>query len=263
MEAGLQKRFRFVTQLLPKPFDAEFASALARANFSIIITCDSFADTVLKRNHMSYREADILATLKLCEDNGIPSTFSMIFGLPGETVDTLDHTLEQMNRHPPGPLRHYEYTIGGRVYQGTSLCGQVERGRREHLYGSLSPGYMEPLYYVSPDSPAALLQYIEGATGHSLVYGNCSDDTRFRSLALGYLADQGQWQTVVSRFCQSQLPVRSSIYSYVFQKLADSGQVEGAKAISHNLLQAIEAEKEPGPYQDQTSLIRFFLSRLT
>ncbi|MBW2342404.1 MAG: radical SAM protein [Deltaproteobacteria bacterium] len=129
MKEDLHRRFSFSSQFLPKPFDNDFAKILAEAGFSIILTCDSFADIVLEKNRVSYCQADITNALRLCEENGISCTLSMIFGLPGETYETLNHSLEQMNRYPPRFLRRYEYTIGGRVYQGTSLCGLVERDK--------------------------------------------------------------------------------------------------------------------------------------
>jgi len=116
IEEDLHRRFSFSSQLLPKPFDSDFAKILAKAGFSIIFTFDSFADDVLKKNQVSYREEDIINTLKLCEEYGLSCTISMIFGLPGESYETIDHSLKQMNKYLPHFLRRYEYTIGGRIY---------------------------------------------------------------------------------------------------------------------------------------------------
>ena len=54
LEAGLNLRFRFSSQFLPRPFGANFAHLLAKAGFSVILTCDSFADPVSEKNRASF-----------------------------------------------------------------------------------------------------------------------------------------------------------------------------------------------------------------
>jgi hypothetical protein len=263
MKEGLHQRFSFSSQFLPRPFDLDFAKDLAEAGFSIILTCDSFSDSVLEKNRVSYRQADIISTLRLCEEYGLSCTLSMIFGLPGETYETLDHSIELMNRYPPHFLRRYEYTIGGRVYPGTSLCGFVEKDKEErHLYGIKSDGYLKPFYYCSPENPMKLKQYIKGAFGYPVAYENRYDETVSNSLAIAYVADQGSWAETVSRFLMADLAVQSYIYEYLFRKLSEAERVDEARAISENLLEAIREDGEESPHRDQIELIHFYLNCL-
>ena len=88
----LRGRFRFSSQFLPRPFDTAHARLLADAGCTVILTGDSFADGVLAANGAAYRQADIVRTLELCESFGLDCTVNLIFGLPGETRATLDHT---------------------------------------------------------------------------------------------------------------------------------------------------------------------------
>lgn len=260
---GLHDRFGFASQFLPRPFDSDFAGLLAEAGFSIILTCDSFADEVLERNHTSYHERDICNTLEACEQDGLACTISMIFGLPGETYETIDHSLDQMKRYGPGFLRRYEYTIGGRIYQGTRLCRAIEKGADEaHLYGTRSEGYVEPYYFCAPESPFKLKQYIEKGLGYAIPYENRYDETAVRSLAIAYMADQGRWGEVISRFKESDLPVRSQIYDYLFRRLTGAGRIDDAKVVSENLLSAIGKDNKDLRYRDRMELIRFYLSLL-
>jgi radical SAM superfamily enzyme YgiQ (UPF0313 family) len=263
LDQGLHERFRFSSQLLPKPFEPDFAAILAEAGFSIIFTCDSFSNQVLEKNHASYRQADIVRTLEICEETGIGTTLAMIFGLPGETYETVDQSIGQIRRYPPNFLRRYEYTVGGRIYQGTALCRFVEKeGVDGHLYGIKSEGYLEPYYFCSPESPVKLKEYIERSSAYPIAYDNCYDEMRFRSLALSYLADQGRWEEAMSLFFKSDLSVQSSIYEYLFRKLTGAGRVDDAKLVSENLLLAIQDNGAPPHYKDQTDLIRFYLSCL-
>jgi radical SAM superfamily enzyme YgiQ (UPF0313 family) len=260
---GLHERFRFSSQFLPRPFEAEFAAILAEACFSVIFTCDSFSDQVLEQNGASYRQKDIIKTLRICEEHGISSTVAMIFGLPGETYETIDESLAQMNRYPPNFLRRYEYTVGGRIYQGTLLCRSVEKmSEKGHLYGCKSEGYLDPYYFCSPESPLKLKQYMEKGYGYPIAYENCYDEMRFRSLALSYLADQGRWEETKSLFFRSELPVKSSAYDYLFRKLTGGGRVDDARLVSEQFLLGIQQSGDPSQYKDQSGLIQFYLSCL-
>ena len=263
MKEGLHQRLSFSSQFLPRPFDRDFAEILAEAGFSIILTCDSFSDSVLEKNRVSYRQRDITRTLGLCEEYGMSCTLSMIFGLPGETYETLDHSLEQMNGYPPHFLRRYEYTIGSRIYKGTSLCEFVEKDKEKgHLYGMKSDGYIEPFYYCSPESPMKLKQYVQQGFPYPTAYQNYYDKTRFRALAMGYLVDQGRWEEVCPMFFSSDFGARTSIYEYFFRKLTDAGRIDDARAISVTLLKDIKESKNSTQFGEQEELIRFYLSCL-
>ena len=263
IEEGLHDRFSFASQFLPRPFDSDFAGLLAEAGFSIILTCDSFADEVLKGNHTSYRERDICNTLDVCEQRGLACTISMIFGLPGETYETLTYSLDLMKRYRPGFSRRYEYTIGGRIYQGTRLCRAIEKGGEEkHLYGNMSEGYIEPYYFCAPESPFKLQRHIEKVLGYAIAYENRYDETAARSLTIAYMADQGRWGEVIPKFVESDLPVRSQIYDYLFRRLTGTGRNDEARVVSENLLSSIEGASKDLRYRDQMELIRFYLSLL-
>jgi hypothetical protein len=263
IQEGLHERFGFASQFLPKPFDSDFAGLLREAGFSIILTCDSFSDTVLKRNHTSYRRRDIQNTLELCEQNGISCTLSMIFGLPGETYATVDDSIEQMKKYKPGLLRRYEYTVGGRIYQGTRLCRMIEKGEGlEYVYGTLSEGYLAPCYFCAPESPFKLKQYIEDGLGYVIAYENRYDPAAQRSLAVAYMADQGRWwEEAASTFMGSSLPARLRIYDYFFRKLTGAGRIHEARIVSENLLAAMQQDAG-GDYREESSLIQFYLNCL-
>jgi radical SAM superfamily enzyme YgiQ (UPF0313 family) len=260
---GLHEYFHFSIQALPRPFDADFAKILSEAGFSLILTSDSFADGVLKENQASYRQEDVVRTLELCEEHGIDCTVAMIFGLPGETYETIDHSIGLMDKYPSGFLRRYEYTIGGRIYQGTPLCRFIETvGGEKNLYGKRSEGFVEPSYFCTPESPMKLKEYIQGALPHPMMYQNSYDETRFGTLALSYLIDQRRWEEATSLFNRNTLRVRSSIYDYFFRKSTDAGRTAVAEAVSVNLLEGIQGSDEIKEYGEQAELIRYYLSLL-
>jgi hypothetical protein len=263
IESGLHEHFRFCSQFLPKPFDHAFAELLADAGFSIILTCDSFADSVLEQNGASYRQQDIIRTLELCEKCGIDCTLALIFGLPGETYDTVDHSIRQMLSYPPNVLRRYEYTVGGRIYNGTPLCQLVERqGAAHHVYGKKSAGYIEPYYYCSPVRPLELKAYIEDVFPFPPLYQNQFDQTKHQTLAISYLIDQEKWGKGTARFFESDLAAQTSIYDYMFRKLADSGKIETAKTVSEHLLGKMLESRKSAQYKDEIAVVQYYLSLL-
>lgn len=258
----LHARFRFVTQLIPKPFDLEFAGLLSQAGFSVVFSCESFSNTVLARNCIPYEEQNIIEALEACDKSGIHCTISLIFGLPGESYETMDYTLARMKEYAAGPMRTYEYTVGGRIYQGTPLCDYVEKNSpSKHLYGTKSDGYLSPYYYCAPASPFEVQGYVGEVFPNLLCYDNRYDETNHQRLAISYLSDQALWDNAVERFMQSQAAVRVSIFDYLFKKLLQAKREDDARTVARTLLDDIEAgggSVDPG----QADVVRFYLNSL-
>ncbi len=263
-KSGLHEHFRFSSQFLPRPFDENFAKLLSETGFSVILTCDSFADSVLSKNRTSYRQKDITKTLRLCEKFNIDCTINLVFGLPGESYETIDHTLEEMLKYPPNSLRRYEYTIGGRIYQSTPLSHFVEQlSDDDNLYGKKSKGYLEPYYYCSPDSPLNIKNYLERFLPFSIDYQNNYDKNLFKTLSCAYLADRQRWDEAAASFLAGSLSSQTSIYDYLFRKFADSGKLKLARSISEHLIDAIQQSKKASEYEDQISVVKYYLSIIT
>jgi len=262
LREGLHERFRFVTQLIPKPFDARFAALLAEANFSVIFSCESFSTAVLGNNHISYGEKDIIRAIEASESAGLHCTVSLIFGLPGEDYKTMDHTLLRMKQYPVCPLRDFEYTIGGRIYAGTPLCEYVERNNPSRdLYGERSPGNLSPYYFCSPASPFDVHEYVREVFSDIVCYHKRYDEGDFEEVAIGYLSDHRLWEDAVERFRGSDVRVQSGIYDYFFKKLLHAGRQQDARSISGAMLENMEGGGDaidPG----QADVVKFYLSHL-
>lgn len=257
---GLHEQLRFTSQFLPAPFDAGFAALLATAGFSVILTGDSFSDEVLKKNQISYRKVDLIRAIELCETNAIPCTIAMIFGLPGETDDTIAHSLSQINRYPAGFLRRYEYTVGGRIYQGTPLCRWVEReGSGTHLYGNQSSGYVAPYYFCSPKDPTALNRDIERGLGHGVAYENPFDDDARTALALIFMMDQKEVDRVMETFLTSPLGACARSFDYLFRQMSNGGRTSEAKTLCRHFLNALMSVEPTPQILEQIQMVQFYL----
>lgn len=261
LREGLQDRFRFVTQLIPKPLDSDFVRLLGEAGFSVVLSCESFSDSVLQENHMAYKDEDIVQALEAFSKAGIHCTASLIFGLPGETAGTMTHTLARMKEYPVGPLRTYEYTVGGRIYQGTPLCEWIEREKpTRNLYGTPSEGYLDPYYFCSPYSPFEVEEFVRTAFPDLQHHDNQYAAETHRRLSIVYLCDQRLWVDAVGGFLDAEPGVQTGVYDYLFKQLVRAERWEDAKAISTAFLDNME--KIGSLDSGQADVARFYLRHL-
>ncbi|MGX9366854.1 B12-binding domain-containing radical SAM protein [Desulfoplanes sp. PS50] len=260
LAAGLHDQFRFASQFLPRPFTREFALLLKQAAFSLVFTCDSFADTILDRNGMSYRQKDILEALAICEDLELDHTVDLIFGLPGESHETLEETLSLMRNHPPFAWRRYEYTIGARIYEGTPLHRMIQaREDTTHVYGRMTPGMLEPCFYCSPRPPLELKRDIDAVLPFALEFKNGSDAASRQRLGVCWLADQCRWDETAQSFFELDLASQVTVYGYVFKSLVLADQIDMARSLLEYVWQEMN---EQGGFDQEMGMVGHYLGLL-
>ena len=261
LDAGLHEHFRFASQFLPRPFTPELAQLLAEAGFSLVFTCDSFADSVLEHNGMSYRQKDILQTLEICADHGLDHTVDLIFGLPGETRASLNQTLELMLRFAPSELRRYEYTIGARIYQGTPLCRVLTLpGEESHIHGRQTPGMLEPCFYCSPEPPLVLKKHIDARLPFALEFRNFCDDAKRQRLGVCRLADQKRWNATAEMFFSLDTASQAGVYAYVFRSLVKDNETDMARALLEYVWTVMT--EAGGGYEESLMMVEYYLGLL-
>jgi len=116
---------------------------------------------------------------------------------------------------------------------------------------------LSPTIFAPRKARLKLKQYIEKGLGYAIPYENRYDETVVRSLAIAYIADQERWGEVIPKFIESDLPVRSQIYDYLFRRLTGAGRIDDARVVSETLLSAIGKDNKDLRYRDQMELIRF------
>jgi len=263
IDSGLNDRFRFTSQFLPKGFNETYAALLSKSGFSIVLTCDSFADEVLRANGQSYRMKNIEETLRLCEAFGLTCTVNLIFGLPGETEKTINQTLDTIHRFPPSPLREYEYTFGGRVYQDTRLYRSMENGKFEgNLYGKFSQGCLEPLYVCFPCDPMTLKAEVESNVPVLMESENLLDPSKRDKMSVAYLLDTNRQGEAVDTFLGCAPATQADIFEYLLRKLTDSGENVLARTAARKCVDSLSRHDPDGVYRDRIPVIRFYLSLL-
>jgi hypothetical protein len=90
----------------------------------------------------------------------VPADLGLIFGLPGETEETVAETVEFVHALP----REIEvaYSTGARVYPHTPLARLAVK-EPERLVGSSDPSFLEPVVYSRPWPPRELARRLDEA----------------------------------------------------------------------------------------------------
>jgi radical SAM superfamily enzyme YgiQ (UPF0313 family) len=158
---GLGGRIAWYAYLSPVPFTGELARLMMRAgcrgiNFGV----DHGADRMLKNLGRSFTAAAIQETASLCHRLGIPFMYDLLLGGPGENKKSLSKTIAMMKEI--NPLR-VGISAGVRIYPGTRLAeialADIQKGKT-NLRGSITPGFFNPIFYVSSNVGDELFPFI-------------------------------------------------------------------------------------------------------
>ena len=92
-ERGLTKHVSWRAYFNPTPFSAEFAELVRETNGHVSITVDSAADGLLETAQKPFRRRHLDALVALLGEHGVSADLGLIFGLPGETEETIAETI--------------------------------------------------------------------------------------------------------------------------------------------------------------------------
>ncbi len=146
--------------LNPTPFSDRFAELAAATQGFVSVTADSAADAVLARSGKPFRRRHLDEILARTAAYGVRTELGLIFGLPGETEETVAETIAFVR----GLRRDVEvaYAVGARAYPNTPL-GRIAEQEPQHLYGAPGPRVAEPTVYSAVGEPRALARRLEQA----------------------------------------------------------------------------------------------------
>jgi radical SAM superfamily enzyme YgiQ (UPF0313 family) len=116
---------------------------------------DAATDAMLKSYRKAFTEADIVRTLADLRAVGMPFAVYMLFGGPGETLDSVRRAIGFLDATAPD--KTVFMGMGIRVFKGTAL---ERTARRE---GVIKPrqNMLAVPYYLSPELDETLLDRLE------------------------------------------------------------------------------------------------------
>jgi radical SAM superfamily enzyme YgiQ (UPF0313 family) len=116
---------------------------------------DAATDGMLKSYRKAFTQADIVRSLTDLRAVGMPFAIYMLFGGPGETLDSVRRSLDFLDAQAPD--KTVFISMGIRVFKGTAL---ERTARRE---GLITPrqNMLSPIYYLSKSLDESLLDRLE------------------------------------------------------------------------------------------------------
>ncbi len=130
-------------------FTEEFLLACIEAGLSSIdLGTDAFSDKTLKGFHKFFTVEDIFRSCALCKKHNLMFNHSLIFGGPGETYETLEETVHNVELSDPTSVIGY---IGVRLYPNTPIIKQV---------GITDKVGIDPVFYLSEDVKDGIVDFL-------------------------------------------------------------------------------------------------------
>ena len=157
-ERGLTKHMSWRAYFNPTPFSPEFAELVRETNGHVSITVDSAADGLLETAQKPFRRRHLDALVGLLGEHGVSADLGLIFGLPGETEETIAQTIGFV-RSLPGSIE-VVYSTGARVYPHTPLA-RIAKQEPERLVGTNDPTFLAPVVYSRPWPPRELARRLD------------------------------------------------------------------------------------------------------
>jgi radical SAM superfamily enzyme YgiQ (UPF0313 family) len=157
-ERGLARHITWRAYFNPTPFSPEFADLVRETNGHVSITVDSAADSLLETAQKPFRRRHLDALVALLREKGVSADLGLIFGLPGETEETIAETIAFVRSLPESI--EVVYSAGARVYPHTPLAA-IARRERERLVGADDPTFLTPVVYSSPWPPRDLARRLD------------------------------------------------------------------------------------------------------
>ena len=146
----------FTAYLNPGFVTGELMAAMKAAGCTgIDYGVDSLTDGVLKGLGKSFTTKDVVETVRLTKEAGIRTCLSMIFGAPGETMETLRESVRLLDEMAPTAVLAL---VGVRIYPNTKMYDIAEKA------GVLPDGWdgLTPFFYIDPAVADDVIGFIAG-----------------------------------------------------------------------------------------------------
>jgi radical SAM superfamily enzyme YgiQ (UPF0313 family) len=157
-DRGLEKHLTWRAYFNPTPFSAEFADLVRETNGHVSITVDSAADSLLETAQKPFRRRHLDTLVALLSEHEVSADLGLIFGLPGETEETIAETIAFVRELPPSI--EVVYSAGARVYPHTPLA-RIAAQEPERLVGADDPSFLLPTAYSRPWPPRELARRLD------------------------------------------------------------------------------------------------------
>jgi len=217
IRTGLNSDIRWYTYASPAPFSPELASLMKDAGCAgIDFGVDSAHPQLLSRLGRNFAPEDINRTAEICRQNELTFMYDLLIGGPGETRETVRHTINFMDSVAPTRVG---LSCGIRVYPGTVLASRItamsDAERSKCLHGEVdgNEDFFEPVFYVSPELGEDVIPFVASLvrgnrrffppveTGREASYNYNDNTTLVEAIAKGY---RGAYWDILRRLQETE-----------------------------------------------------------
>jgi len=174
IRTGLNKKIKWYAYLSTVPFNVALAKVMRKAGcVGINFTGDSASTKMLKTYRQIHLKNDIALAVKYCKQNNIKSMIALLLGGPGETVETVEKTInfiKSVNPDCAGAM------LGVRIFSDTDMVqtvlaeGLLEKNPSIKKKYDGQVDFLFPTFYIS---------HLLGERPAQLVIELIGDDNRF------------------------------------------------------------------------------------
>jgi radical SAM superfamily enzyme YgiQ (UPF0313 family) len=173
IDSGLNNRIHWYAYCAPFSFDRELMMLMKRAGCNgINFGVDSLDDGQLRRLGRHYSGDDVKQLTDLLNQENFNYLFDFIVGAPGETLATVQTTIERIRRYG---VVAAGMAVGARVYPNTRLD--------RTLANATSPEGLRPVHDRKSETPVFYLSPSLGEDVTGFIRGLVGNDPRFMVLA--------------------------------------------------------------------------------
>lgn len=145
---GLGSRVRWYAYLAVVPFDADLATRMRRAGcVGISFASDSAHPTMLATYRQPHGKDDLAGAVRRCRENGMAVMLGLLLGGPGETPESVAHTIDFFRSIGPDCVGA---SLGIRIYPGTGMADRVAGEGPMELNPSIRRRYTRPIDLLQP-----------------------------------------------------------------------------------------------------------------
>lgn len=229
----------------PTPFSDELADLVRSTHGFASITFDSASDVVLAKNGKPHRRKHLDALVARLDKRGIIPFLGFLFGLPGETEETIEETIAFIKALPEPFLVNFE--TGIRIYPGTPLEA-LAQAEPDLIVGGPLLHPLDPIIFCSPMRPSLLARRVRAEfadihnvnpTGPAHKYGPRYEAQAYRIVRRNDDEVESDWATLLDTCANEIWPEdwyealgaiaswyqRPSLVAVTSQRLAASGGV--------------------------------------
>ncbi len=165
----LTRELKLDMSITPRPCNRKLVEAIADSGCMFQLSVDHVSDDILARNGINHRFQHIRDFVSWCGEIGLGISFVFLFGMPGETKESVDEVLRYVESIPDRIVKSAYYSMGLRIYPGTPLGRAYRNNQLDQRWiyhqDKQDPACIQPTAYCESWDLFELHEHVRERTG--------------------------------------------------------------------------------------------------